>query len=113
MATSTIPNPHKIVTRTLSLNASAASGNGTITVCGRIATLTGVVHNNVTGTALTLAAFDASYAPITDTRLSVCAYSSDGLMAEAVAKTDGNIVFAIPSGYNKDMKISGAWVTKG
>ena len=113
MATSTIPNPNKIITKTLSLNSSAASGSGTVTVCGRIATLTAKIHNNVTGTSLTLAAFDASYAPITDTWLSVCAYASDGLIAEANVKTDGKIVFAIPSGYAKDMKISGAWVTKG
>ena len=110
MATSTIPNPNEKVTITLIVNGDAASGSGTITVCGGVATISAVINNSVTGTNLKLAWMPGcggdtpsgdyvKYLPSENVWLSCDAYDSNiSKAAEVKMQSNGHLVFNIPAG---------------
>ena len=122
MATSTIDNPNKVTTVNLSINTDGATGSGTIVVSGRVATISALINSTGTGADRTLAWIpDAAnpsgiyewIKPLQSTWLSCNYYHSSGEQeAEARMLSTGYLNVSTPIA-NKDLKICGAWITKG
>lgn len=121
MATSMIPNPNKVTSIPLTINTDAASGSGTITVCGRVASLTATITPNITGLELSLAWIPGTtsgmYAwavPLNTTWLSCDYYHNTETAGQAEAEfTTGGLLRVWTPVKDKGFKISGTWITKG
>lgn len=120
MATSTIPNPNKIEAISLTINSST-SGSGTITVCGRVATLSASIHA-VSGIGNGVAWIPGAKGsdanshlyPMSTIWLSCDSYDASGTRAtgEAWMGADG-VLYVSTANADEDLKISGSWITKG
>lgn len=101
-----------VTTISLGINGAGATGGGTVTVCGKVATITAQITPTLTGTTLFLAGITnyPQYFPARTQWLS-CNYYNGGSTstAEAYIGADGKIIISTPVA-NKDLKISGSWV---
>ncbi len=112
----------KVIEVPLIINDQGATGSGRIIVCGRIATLSATITPTTSGITLNLAWIsDATNPsglyewckPMYDWWLSCDFYrTNDGQAAEARMLANGHLSVSTPF-YNRDLKISGTWITKG
>ena len=112
-----LANAPTVVTQNITINGDVGvTGSGTITVWGKIVTLSASLNYAAAGTNLRLAWLSGGvnnpYRPSAAKWLSCDVYDSSGKTAEAQIKANGDIEVSQPEG-NKNLKISGVWICEG